>query len=249
METLQEFHYNSIYELADLIDGSIKSGVGFWNYNEEYFIQTSSKFSKDTLLHLYIVVTAVNFYRRDFRKNPEFYEVEEDLKKWYTLFQTYTIRYKKLDTKNNQLTVDWFDTQIDSFYSLFEKMADEVFYILFANRNCLLKFNSIVAATIEEIQFPKYLVTKKETLKRVSIPQWVKKAAYHREKGRCVFCSSDLTGLINILNTSNYDHIVPLDLFGANDPCNIQLSCEKCNKSKSNKTGATSNLYIPWWTK
>ena len=249
METLQKFHYNSIYELADLIDGSIKAEVAFWNYNEEYFIETSSKFSKDTLLHLYIVITAINFYRRDFRKSPEIYEDEEDLEKWYSLFQTYSVEFIKPNLKNNQSPEDWLESESEAFFSLFEKMADEVFYILFANRDLLLKFNSLVADTVEETQFPRDLITKKGTIRRVAIPQWVKKAVYHREKGRCVFCNSDLTGIINIFNTSNYDHIIPLDLFGANDPCNIQLSCEKCNKSKNNKAGATSSFYTPWWTK
>jgi len=247
MESLQEFHYNSIYELADLIDSSVKAEVDFWGHNEEYFIEISSKFSKDTLLHLYIVITATNFYRRDFKKNPELYEEEEDLEKWYILFDTYSIEFKRLNLKQIQSSSEWFETNTEAFFALFEKMAEEVFYILFANRDFLLRFNSIAAKTIKETRFPINLVTKKGTIRRVTIPQWVKKAVYHREKGRCVFCNADLTGLINIFNTSNYDHIVPLDLFGANDPCNIQLSCEKCNKSKKNKVGATSNFYTPWW--
>lgn len=249
METLQEFRYNSIYELADLIDGSVKDEVCFWNYNEEYFIEICSKFSKDTLLHLYIVITAINFYRRDFRKNPELYEEDDDLEKWYSLFKTYSVEFKKPNFKKDQSPEAWLNSEIQAFYSLFEKMAEEVFYILFANRDFLLKFNSIVATTVKETLFPSHLITRKGTLRRVSIPQWAKKAVYHREKGRCVFCNSDLTGIINVFNTSNYDHIVPLDLFGANDPCNLQLSCEKCNKSKNNKAGATSNFYMPWWTK
>ncbi len=42
--------------------------------------------------------------------------------------------------------------------------------------------------------------------------------------------------------------MVPLDFYGTNDPCNIQLACEKCNKTKTNKDGITSDKYIPWWT-
>ncbi len=92
-------------------------------------------------------------------------------------------------------------------------------------------------------------MTSKGTIKRVNIPQWVKDAVFHRDKGRCVFCNTDLTRLVNTLTTNNFDHIVPLDLYGSNDPCNIQLSCEFCNKSKTNKAGATTTKYIPWWSR
>lgn len=74
-----------------------------------------------------------------------------------------------------------------------------------------------------------------------------KRGCFYRDKGKCVFCLKDLTGLISTLTKSNYDHIVPLDLYGTNDPCNIQLTCETCNKKKNSKEGITSNLYTPWW--
>lgn len=253
METLKEFHYSSTYELADLIDGSVKEGISFWNYNEDYFINASCKFSKDTLLHLYIVITALNYYtnyyRRYYRKYGEFDEPEEHTEKWYKLFETYNIQFRKFKSNSVKPFLFWFEKNHDNFLQLFDRMAEEVFYILFANRSFLLDFNNIVAQTVLDTEYPAHLTTKKGTLKRTAIPQWVKKAVYHREKGRCVFCNCDLTGLINIYNNSNYDHIVPLDLYGANDPCNIQLSCESCNRSKTNKEGTTSNRYMPWWTR
>jgi 5-methylcytosine-specific restriction endonuclease McrA len=247
METLQEFHFDSIYELADIIDGSVKAEAQFWNYDDEFFIRSAISFSKDTLLHLYIVTTAMNFYRRDFRKNGDCID-EEDLDKWYKLFEIYKIEFKKSRQKAETPMIKWFEKYEDIFFELFDKMADEVFYILFSNRKFLLNFNNLVALAVkQDLKFPAQYLAKKGTIKRALIPQWVKKAVYHRDKGRCVFCNTDLTGIINFSENSNYDHIVPLDLFGVNDPCNIQLACEKCNKSKTNKDGATSSLYMPWW--
>lgn len=248
MSSLQEFKFNNIYELADIVDGSVKAGLGFWNYNKDYFIQAATKFSKDTLLHLYIVTTAFNYHRRDFRKNGDLID-EDSIEKWYSLFDSYEIKVSKYNLNGKTEIIKWFERHSEKFEELFNKMSDEVFYILFANRQFLLEFNNLTTATVLDTKFSKKNLTPKGTIKRVAIPKWVKTAVYHREKGRCVFCNTDLTGLVNILTTSNYDHIVPLDLHGTNDPCNIQLTCEKCNKTKTNKHGSTSNKYIPWWTK
>ena len=248
MDELQEFKFNNIYELADLIDNSVKADVQFWNYDTDFFINAATKFSKDSLLHLYIVTTAFNYYRRDFRKNGDMLD-ENSIEKWYSLFDNYDIEIDEFEFDGDSEIIDWFINNEEKFEALFNYMADEVFYILFANRQFLLDFNNLAVETVKEIDFPKNLISSKGTIKRIAIPKWVKTAVYHREKGRCVFCNTDLTGLVNTLTNSNYDHIVPLDLFGTNDPCNIQLTCEKCNKSKTNKSGKTSSKYIPWWTK
>lgn len=246
MNELQEFKFDCIYELAELIDNSVKADVQFWNYNQENFINAATKFSKDSLLHLYIVTTSLNYYRREFHKNGDCYD-EDSIGKWYDLFENYKIEIEEVNFDEGNEILEWFDRNIEKFEELFERMADEIFYILFANRQFLLNFNKLVVETVKEIEFSNELVTQKGTIKRVPIPQWVKTAVYHRDKGRCVFCNTDLTSLVNTLTSINYDHIVPLDLLGTNDPCNIQLACERCNKSKTNKDGSTSNKYIPWW--
>ena len=249
MDVLQDYKFNSTYELAHLIDGSVRASVSFWNFDEQAFIDSSTRYKKDTLLHLYIVVTAVNYHHRDFIKNGDSID-EEIIEGWYRLFDLFSIKIKKFNFEGNVEIADWFEKNIEKFEKLFDKMADEVFYVLFSNRGFLLEFNNLVAKTIQEdIVLPQMFLTKKGTLKRINIPQWVKDSVFHREKGRCVFCNTDLTRLINTLTNSNYDHIVPLDLFGSNDPCNIQLSCEHCNKSKTNKNGSTSTKYIPWWVR
>ncbi|MFS7394050.1 HNH endonuclease [Carnobacterium maltaromaticum] len=48
-------------------------------------------------------------------------------------------------------------------------------------------------------------------------------------------------------NKNNYDHIVPLNLFGLNDVTNIQLLCEECNMKKLDKNYSTSQFYEKWY--
>jgi len=248
MSELRELKFKNIYGLADLIDNSVKSDVMFSNYENDYFVKAAAHFSKNTLLHHYIVTTALNYYKRDFRKNWSVMDDEID-DMWYFLFDSYSIKIRKLNLRKDEKIIDWFNSNIKQFESLFTRMAEEVFYLLFSNREFLLNFNNVATETVRDTTFKEDQITLKGTIKRVNIPVWVKKAIFHRDKGRCVFCNKDLTGLVNTLSNLNYDHIMPLDLYGTNDPCNIQLTCEKCNKKKKNKKGITSNKYAPWWTK
>jgi hypothetical protein len=71
MKDLKEYKFDSIYDLVSLIDGHVKGGSEFWNYDEELFVECATKFSKFTLLHLYTITTALNYYHRDFRKNGD----------------------------------------------------------------------------------------------------------------------------------------------------------------------------------
>lgn len=41
--------------------------------------------------------------------------------------------------------------------------------------------------------------------------------------------------------------MVPLEDGGTNDPCNVQLTCEHCNKSKGARSRDYKNIIIPFW--
>ncbi|WP_243748245.1 HNH endonuclease [Roseateles toxinivorans] len=63
-------------------------------------------------------------------------------------------------------------------------------------------------------------------------------------------CSStaDLTGLLNIDNVENYDHIVPLSSWWLNDITNLQLLCVPCNQyDKRDGVPITSGRYQSWY--
>lgn len=125
------------------------------------------------------------------------------------------------------------DEKKDLYFNVIWEIATEVEYILIQNREFLLKFNEHTTPHFRD-----------NPLQRCYIPEWVKRAVLFRDKGCCVFCKKDLTGLYSLLDDKEkqFDHIVPLDEGGINDICNIQLCCQECNNKKSTNS-ATSFLY------
>ena len=133
------------------------------------------------------------------------------------------------------------------------KISEEVFFLMFSNRKILQRFNSLVSEYVEmlelsEVDEESLLFLKSNgKVKRVNIPKWVKDAVFFRDRGRCVLCNRDLSNLLSRQNKNNYDHIVPLNLFGLNDVTNIQLLCEECNMKKLDKNYSTSQFYEKWY--
>ena len=66
-----------------------------------------------------------------------------------------------------------------------------------------------------------------ERPRRSSIPSAVKQEVWQRDQGCCVDCGSN--------ELLEFDHIIPVAKGGANTSRNIQLLCEACNRSKSDK--------------
>lgn len=128
-------------------------------------------------------------------------------------------------------------------------MALQVFHILFANRKTLAAFGGMVSGYVQNNTtiFSPEDFRKDGALKRVKPPEWVKSAVFHRDKGRCVICKTDLTRIFNQAENIQYDHIVPLALGGMNCVSNLQLTCAKCNSSKGARSSATSTEYEAWY--
>jgi len=61
---------------------------------------------------------------------------------------------------------------------------------------------------------------------RSRIPENVRVEVWRRDGGKCARCGSR--------ERLEYDHIVPVSKGGSNTARNIELLCEKCNRSKSN---------------
>jgi len=140
----------------------------------------------------------------------------------------------------------------------YEKLAQqtvkEVFHVLFQNRSLMMLFNDMMAGALEyqeDTEAPEDkadLFAKPGILKRKSIPKWVQRAIFFRDRGRCVLCNKDLSGMVNMGNIENYDHIVPLAKHGLNDVSNIQLLCKECNQvEKKDGYAITSNKYQSWY--
>ncbi len=68
---------------------------------------------------------------------------------------------------------------------------------------------------------------EKKSFKRPNIPERVRIEIWRRDDGKCVKCGSR--------ERLEYDHIIPISKGGSNTVRNIELLCEKCNRSKGNK--------------
>ena len=81
---------------------------------------------------------------------------------------------------------------------------------------------------------------KRRAAARASVGQFTfrdVKALYTSQLGECVYCSTDLS------DTFEIDHVVPLSRGGSNEPENIQLLCQRCNRMKHAKT---HNEFLAW---
>lgn len=68
-----------------------------------------------------------------------------------------------------------------------------------------------------------------EKVRRPSISQSVKDKVWNRDGGKCVQCGSN--------ENIEFDHIIPFSKGGSSTYRNLQILCENCNRSKSDKIG------------
>ncbi|MBO7594975.1 MAG: HNH endonuclease, partial [Salinivirgaceae bacterium] len=245
MEELKEYKFNRVYEFADMVYSCLFDvSLDYWGYDIEQFIEATINFNKISLLHMYIYDMLTVSYNEKFFDNNDMYSEENDeYDKWFEIANSFGIQFNsEFDCERGGIKSDFYKWYKDNefvFDEIFQNITNEVFYILYTDHNFLLNFNKTIAAIIKNADnerdwnYPDNILTKKGTIKRKNIPQWVKDAVFHRDHGRCVFCNKDLTGRYTHLNKRNFDHIIPLNKYGSNDPNNIQLTCEKCNKEKN----------------
>jgi hypothetical protein len=143
------------------------------------------------------------------------------------------------------------------YEELVARSAREVFFTLFTNRTLLLQFNAILAEHVadlaaqdddeELVQAVAHYFERPGVLRRAHMPEWVRRAVFFRDRGRCVGCHTDLSGVVSLWSAENFDHMVPLASGGLNDVTNIQLLCAACNKQKADGAAFTSGMYEDWY--
>jgi hypothetical protein len=110
------------------------------------------------------------------------------------------------------------------FDQLLDRATDEVFFLLFQNRNVLLIFSDMMAAELQRTADQP--INDAENVREVQSAG--RSAALLFLDGRSApsisgiggcafFCHQDLTGVISVGSVDNYDHVVPLGRGGLND--------------------------------
>lgn len=216
---------------------------------------------KKTILHDYVEAVIMNSYSYLLDKHfPG--EVIADLDECSRCYQlsvdSLGIRHFQFDSDGELTRGDFEDAEIyaDSFLDLFQQkllptLAEDVFTILYNDKNLLSFFCNELAEKICKLKTAEYsdILASDGVIKRCPYwPKWLKNGIYLRDKGRCQLCGCDLSMLLRTDINYNIDHIVPLKCGGINDPINLQLSCEHCNKSKGDRSAKFNNIASPFWS-
>ena len=166
-------------------------------------------------------------------------------------------RQFRFDSTGELLSGDFEDAEVyaDNFLNLFQEkllstLAEDVFTILYSDKNLLAFFCNELADKIRNLKASEYpdILASDGVLQRCQYwPAWLERGIYMRDKGRCQLCGCDVSGILRTDVKYNIDHIVPLKCGGINDPINLQLSCEHCNKSKGARSTKFNNIASPFW--
>lgn len=251
--------FQDCYQSASIVEAAATDFKFFEEINWESVGSRLFNYSKISILHEYIFSVLAVTTRWEYHGNSDSYtqkdvEYQTGILKDYGIIP-HSVTPDKLhallsDDADNEIDFyKWFQFQEEKYIEFWGKLTEEVFHLLFANRTFLLRFNIALSEYLRsgKVTIPAEFLNDRGRLKRSYIPVWAKKAVYYRDHGRCVLCQKDLSGLLSIDRNLHYDHIVPLNLFGTNDPCNLQLLCESCNLEKSGELASTGIRYSAWW--
>ena len=274
MKDFWEHTYFNTYYYSNIIDNVLSGDIEFLGFISDYFSDNHSfirPFRKQSAFHQFIGYIIFRFLDQDMHEYDQRafkrYEMLGQLPPLYAeqLLSVYGIGspFEYETTDGRRLSYQDIEEYHESLMMIGEleelciRIADEVFYILFNNRDLLIRFNRLVAGYVAEMDkdtFDEYdvneywpLFSRFGRLLRASIPEWCKETIYFREKGRCCLCGIDLTALLRTGNKAHYDHMVPLYYGGINDVSNIQLLCSICNLKKGRKDIETSVFYFKWY--
>ncbi len=255
-------------------------------YGDNKYLVLIRPFSKFSALHCFIsfvidaiICDEVNYIQLDIRQDEAsrranniggFGELNQSILPINEAFQYYGINHISfqdwlkehgkdfLEARDADVSDYYNDLRLEGeFDTLLEKAVQEVFFVIFQNRQLLLLFNEMIACQVTAGQyFVENLIDDEYqgyfaspgVLKRVNIPKWAKRAVYYRDRGLCTVCHCDLSGELNISSREHYDHIVPLAKGGLNDVSNIQLLCQDCNLKKQGNKKTTSDYYENWYS-
>ncbi|MGE7939881.1 HNH endonuclease [Bacillus paramycoides] len=235
--------------------------VAEWiEYDDVNLLEKCSKPHKKTLLHDYIEFIYYTQYEYTLDKYFPINVINQfiELLEFYQIDYTEIGKFEHVGCTDDDLNAEEHseaELYADKLFIFFKEklgplIIDDIFTVLFANKHFLFEFNRQLMDLIQELAIenhPEYL-KKDGVIKRCDyIPQWLKRGVFMRDKGRCQICGTDLKRILQLDNKENYDHIIPLERGGINDPTNFQLACEHCNKSKGARSMTFNSLATRFW--
>lgn len=220
-------------------------------------VEKWAKPSKKTLVHHYIEDLYLESQNYILGKHMPVGEIRE----MQMLLDNYSIDYSSIgdmdvsemddcDCPSDEL--EEYAERLQSFFidNILDIVIDDVFSILYMDKNFMHEFNrqcSEIIADLKKEDYPE-LLKEDGIIKRVTYyPKWFKRGIQYRDKCRCSICGCDLSSAFTTLVDENFDHIIPLNSGGNNDPSNWQLTCESCNKSKGARSSEFKNIVFPFW--
>lgn len=264
---MNELYKNVIFEYAYGWASDISAMVlddeglfDFYAHRSKDILSSVVKFNKTTVLHVYIEFVLREYY--DFRlqemlRDHEYEILEAEAIK---LLDAYNIEYESVELEDLLSGEDYelhepeaseYTTYLFSLIRVaIPRMIEDIFYVLYGDRVFLLNFNLKIGNLISKLEVVEHggILKRDGVLKRCTyVPTWLRSALIHRDKGRCMGCGKDLTGVLIRGERIHYDHIVPLAQHGINDPTNLQLLCEDCNLDKSFTEIYTLGKYPSYW--
>ena len=208
--------------------------------------------------------TLVHYYIKDLYVQSQDYILEkhfpvEVICEMQSLLENYKIDYSsigKIDVSELSFDecTDELEDYADKLWNFFidnilDIIVDDVFSILYMDKNFMHEFNRQCSEIIKQLKKVDYpdLLKEDGVIKRISYyPTWFKRGIEYRDKCRCSICGCDLSSAFTTIVDENFDHIIPLQLGGNNDPSNWQLTCETCNKSKGDRSSEFKNIVFPF---
>lgn len=254
MSSLQNVSSVDLYYICQMVDGVTREPGAYLRNVEDIFGDMSSsslarKFPKWTCFHVFVeeLISSVIFEDADGSKNsPGKYWVDYLLQSNgidHSMVRSLEFArgdgYEYLEALQDQ----------DLISEVCELISKQVFHVLFSNRGTMSAFGHMVSGYVLDTSpsFVPNAFGNSGHLLRASIPSWAKDAVFHRDKGRCVLCHTDLTRLYSLQAKTHFDHIIPLALGGMNCVTNLQLTCSMCNQHKGARSAATSREYEAWY--
>jgi len=156
----------------------------------------------------------------------------------------------ELEHEFKELVREIYDEMLACFDEIEDAIIEATFYLLYDNKEFLFKFNSYLSRFTTNIYLPNNCFDESNHIKRTQyIPEWLKRAVFYRDRGRCQHCGKDLSGQLTIADDRElqFDHIIPLENGGTNDATNFQLLCNRCNSEKGGQLCFPNYLYQMYW--